>query len=241
MSNENTELKTQFGKLGMYLVDQAKEKIKELNQQILFRKAEIKKKYREKEVKNSKNLRNEFIVEYDHILNANFSTTILKTKEKILKFKNQIVSSFIKDLHQELVKKIKTNYSNYTAYIFENIVTLNKDLKNKKNTVFYFNSRDVSPFTEERKKIEQIVEEKVAIKEDPKIDIGGFKIELSEKKIAFNYTLKNIIQDNYSIIETKFASLIADSEIKDIQNKFEQYINEQKKKKEDILVEYDRI
>lgn len=241
MTTEDKDLKSQFGKLGMYLIEEAKVKIKDLNQQILFQKAEIKKKYRERETKNSKDLRNKFISDYNNILNTNLSTTILESKEKVLKLKNKIINNFINDLYIELQKRIESKFSEYNDYILESIENIKNRIKDPKDTLLYFNSRDFNFFNNQLKKIESIISKGVQIKEDPKIKIGGFKLEQIQEGISFNYTLDNMIQKNYSIIETKFPSIIADSDIKKLQTEFEEFINYKKKKKEDILVAYDRI
>jgi hypothetical protein len=59
--SENRDLKERFGHLGMYLIEKAQEEIKNLNQQILFQKAEIKKRYRERTEDRSEKLRNQLI------------------------------------------------------------------------------------------------------------------------------------------------------------------------------------
>jgi vacuolar-type H+-ATPase subunit E/Vma4 len=238
MTNQKRKLRAQFGKLGMYLVDQAKDKIKELNQQTLFRKGEIKKKYREREERKSKELRKKFIDDYNHILNTNLSTAILNSKDKLLEFKNKIIKDFINDLHIELEQRINKNYSEYQDFIFNSIKSIKNNINEPENVRIYFNSRDIKNF---KRKIGDIIGGGTNIKEDPTIEIGGFKIEQIRQQISFNYTLDNIIQENYSVIETKFAAIITDSEIKELQTEFEEYISEKKKKREDILVEYDRI
>jgi vacuolar-type H+-ATPase subunit E/Vma4 len=241
MAEENKQLKSRIGKLGMYLIDQARNKIKDLNQQILFRKGEIKKKYRELEEKKSKNLRNEFIVDYNHILNTNLSSTLLDSKEKVLTFKNRIISNFINDLYAELENRIKNNYSDYQSYIIKQIEEIKSEVDNPHEIIIYFNSRDFKFFKNSVNKIENIIGRGFKIEEDPKIEIGGFKLENAKQKILFNYTLESVIQKNYSMIETKFTSIIADSKIKDLQTEFEEFINQKKKDREEILVEYDRI
>jgi hypothetical protein len=105
----------------------------------------------------------------------------------------------------------------------------------------YFNSRDLKFFKQNQKKIESTIKKDVKIKEDTSIELGGYILELMDKNISFNFTLKNIIQKNFSLIESKFTSIIADSKIKEVQNEFEHSINQKKKKREDILIEFDRI
>jgi len=241
LSSEQEDVKNKIGKLGMYLIDQAKEKIKELNQQILFRKAEIKKKYREQEVKKSKKLRKKFTNQYEQKLNTNLSTTLLSSKDKLLDLKNELIKDFKNTLRDNLKHRIEDRYSNYVQYILENI----KRIKNKINTShklnIYLHERDLKYFKQNKEKLTKIFNGQVELKHSPEIDVGGFKLEQIQEDIIYNYTLENVIEKHYTILEQKVSEQIKDSEIKTIHTDFEEFINEKKEQMEDILIRYDRI
>lgn len=241
MSSEQEDVKTKIGKLGMYLIDQAKEKIKELNQQILFRKAEIKKKYREQEIKKSKKLRKKFTNQYEQKLNTNLSTTLLSSKDKLLELKNELIKDFQNTLRENLRRRIEDRYSDYIQYILENI----RQIKNKINTShklnIYLHERDLQYFKQNIDRITNIFNGHVQLKLSPEIDVGGFKLEQIQENIIYNYTIENVIEKHYTILEQKVSEQIKDSEIKTVHSDFEEFINEKKEQMEDILIRYDRI
>lgn len=241
MSSEQEDVKTKIGKLGMYLIDQAKEKIKELNQQILFRKAEIKKKYREQEIKKSKKLRKKFTNQYEQKLNTNLSTTLLSSKDKLLDLKNELIRDFQNTLRDNLRRRIEDRYSDYVQYILENI----RQIKNKINTShklnIYLHERDLQYFKQNIDQITNIFNGRVQLKPSPEIDVGGFKLEQIQEDIMYNYTIENVIEKHYTILEQKVSEQIKDSEIKTVHSDFEAFVNEKKEQMEDILIRYDRI
>ena len=241
MPSDEIDLKKRIGKLGMYLIEQAKERIKELNQQILFQKAEIKKKFRKEEIKKSKELRQEFIEEYDHQLNTTMSSTLLDSKEKLLDLKNKLIEDYKNELRGKIIQRINDGYSNYINYILDLMKNIEKQIEASHRSVIYFNSRDFSYFSDHLDKVKDTLGNNVELNESPKIDIGGFRLEQVEEGIIFNYTIENTISKHYKMIEKQISNQITDSEIKDLQSEFESFINQKKEKKEDILIKYDRI
>lgn len=241
MSNDKKDLKERVGKLGMYLIDQAKEKIKELNQQILFRKAEIKKQYREEEIKKSKELREEFINKYEQQLNTNLSTTLLSSKEKLLDLKNELIKDFRNSLRGEVSSRIEDQYSNYIQYLLENMKEVENKVDSSQNVNVFFNERDLRHFSQNADEIYNIFGNDVALKESQDIDVGGFKLELIQEDIIYNYSIDKIIDKNHSLLEKKISEQLKDSEIKNIRSEFEEFINNKKQEMEDILIKYDRI
>lgn len=225
----------------MHLIEQAKDKIKDLNQEMLFRRAEIKKRYRNRLDSKSSQIREQFIEDYNNILNTNLSSTLLESKDRILDLKNNLIKIFIEDLRDEIEKRIQKNYEGYVQYI----LNLFRSIKDKdsipKISILYFNERDAEYFSSDVKKITNILNKEFEIKETSKVKIGGFILEQIEGEISFDYTIDNIIEDNYSLIEMQFSDVIKDTEIKKLQSEFEDFINDKKKKIEEFLINYDRI
>jgi len=241
ISDKKINLKSQFGKLGMHLINQAKDKIKDLNQEMLFRKAEIKKRYRNRLDSKSNQIRKGFIEDYNNSLNKNLSSTLLESKERILDLKNNLIKLFIKDLREEIKKKIKNNYEGYVEYLLDIIDTIKNKENLPKNSILYFNERDMDYFRKNIEKIKNIVNNEFQIKKELKIEIGGFILEQDDGEISFDYTIDNTIEENYSKIEMNFSNIIIDTEIKKLQKEFEEFVNQKKKSIGDYLIDYDRI
>ncbi|MFX1310408.1 MAG: V-type ATP synthase subunit E family protein, partial [Promethearchaeota archaeon] len=136
-------------------MEQAKDEIKLLDQQTLFQIAEIKKRYRERIDESSSKIKTNFIETYNKRLNNALSSTLLKIKEETLDVKNELISNLVKDLNNELEKKIKNNYSNYINFlleIFESIIHL---IDKPPEIVINFNSRDYEYFIKNFDKIQK--------------------------------------------------------------------------------------
>ncbi len=241
ISDKKINLKSQFGKLGMHLIDQAKDKIKDLNQEMLFRKAEIKKRYRNRLDLKSDQIRKGFIEDYNNSLNKNLSSTLLESKERILELKNNLIKLFIKDLREEIKKRINSNYKGYVQYLLDIIDNIKNKDNLPKNSILYFNERDMDYFRKNIEKIKNIVNNEFQIKKELKIEIGGFILEQDDGEISFDYTIDNTIEENYSKIEMNFSNIIKDTEIKKLQKEFEEFVNQKKKNIGDYLIDYDRI
>ncbi|MFO7796462.1 MAG: V-type ATP synthase subunit E [Promethearchaeati archaeon] len=225
----------------MHLIDQAKDKIKDLNQEMLFRKAEIKKRYRNRLDLKSDQIRKGFIEDYNNSLNKNLSSTLLESKERILELKNNLIKLFIKDLREEIKKRINSNYKGYVQYLLDIIDNIKNKDNLPKNSILYFNERDMDYFRKNIEKIKNIVNNEFQIKKELKIEIGGFILEQDDGEISFDYTIDNTIEENYSKIEMNFSNIIKDTEIKKLQKEFEEFVNQKKKNIGDYLIDYDRI
>ncbi len=241
MSSEKEDLKAQVGKLGLYLIEQAKERIKELNQQILFRKAEIKKKYREQEIQKSKNLRAEFIDKYEKKLNTNLSATLLASKQELLDLKNNLIKNFKDAIRRETLQSIDKRYSNYINYLLKTMMEIKEKVKSSESLVINLNLRDFNYFSTHISKVKNIFGEKVVIKESSGIDVGGFKLEMPQEEIIYNYSLENTLNKNFDLLEQKISNQVKDARIKDEQDGFEKFVEEIREKMEDTLIIYDRI
>jgi vacuolar-type H+-ATPase subunit E/Vma4 len=239
--SENRDLKERFGHLGMYLIEKAQEEIKNLNQQILFQKAEIKKRYRERTEDRSEKLRNQFIKAYNQKINNQLTESILYSKDRVLKLKNQLVNRLIKELVKDLEQKIDSNYSNYINYLQNSLEKNKRIFEYILEPILTFTPRDYEYFSENKKKINSILNKSIKIKESNKEFLGGYIIESEVDEISYNYTFGEIIQDKMSIVEKVLVSVISESDVKDLQVKFEKFTDDQKEKIEEYLIEYDGI
>lgn len=207
----------------------------------MFQKADIENKYREKNVENSLKIRNQYIEEYNQYLNNSLSTTLLKIKERFLNLKNRLVKELTNDLYQLIKDKINTNYDNYIKFLLEIIKKNTYNLDKYQEITIFFNSKDYNYFSKNLDKIQNLFNNSVEIKKNDTEIIGGFKILLIEGRLNYDYSISNLIDKNSTYIEMEFSKIVSDSEIKEIEHKFEDFIRNQKLRITEYLKEYDRI
>ena len=239
--SEEKDLKERFGNLGLYLVEKAKEEIKEINRQNLFQKAEIRKRYIDRSNESSSRIRRHFIEIYKQYLNSKLSKTLIDSKEEVLKIKNQLVEKLKNFIKNYLKEKIEISYSNYINFLIDKIKQ-NKDfIDQPPKIIIIFNSKDFNYFNENPNELKNLFKNSIELKKDSHQSIGGFKVILANGEISFNYSVDDIINENLSIIQQEFSNIISDSEIKEIESNFENFIQNQKKSIKQYLENYDRI
>jgi vacuolar-type H+-ATPase subunit E/Vma4 len=234
-------LKKQYGNLGFYLIEKAQKEINEFNRQTLFQKAEIKKRYLERSQDRSIKLREQFIENYDQFLNQFLSSTLLEGKEKFLNLKNTLIKTLKIRLFNHIKNNIDNNYLNYIEFLL-NIVKKIKNTVDKPQAIeLIFNSRDYGYFLENSEKIQDQFKNPVEINKDQLEFIGGIKISLGSGLISYDYTIDNLINKKSSFIQIEISKIIDDSEIKEIENEFNIFIQNQKSKIKEYLKQYDQI
>jgi vacuolar-type H+-ATPase subunit E/Vma4 len=227
--------------LGLYLIDKAQNEIKELNQKTLFQKAEIKKRFLERTDERSLRLKNHFIENYEQFLNQSLSTTLLKGKEKFLKVKNNLISNLKTNLINEIKKKLKEKYPLYIKYLLDSVKRIKNTIDKPQEIELIFNTKDYNYFIKNFDKILEIFSNPIEINEDRYDFIGGFKISLVGGVISYDYTIDNLIDKNSSFIQMEIAKILNDTEIKKIEKEYEDFIELQKKRITEYLVQYDQI
>ena len=169
------------------------------------------------------------------------SKTLLETKEDILKVKNQLVENLKNIIKDHLKKKIEKSHSNYINFLI-NQMERNKNFIDKPpKIVIFFNSKDFDYFKKNINKLKNLFKNNVEVKKNPEEFIGGFKAILANGNISFDYSVEDILNENLSIIQQEFSSIISESDIKDIESNFENLIQNQKLGIEKYLEKYDRI
>ncbi|MFX1377339.1 MAG: V-type ATP synthase subunit E [Promethearchaeota archaeon] len=233
--------KKQLSNLGRYLIKKAQNEIKELNQKMLFQKAEIKKRFLERSDDRSIKLREHFIENYDQFLNQALSSTLLSGKEKFLSTKNNLIKKLKESLFKLIRKKIEKNYALYISYLLDSIENVNTTIDKPQDIELIFNNRDYNYFIKHFDKIVDLFKNPIEINEDKRDFIGGFKVSLIGGTIFYDYTIDNLINKNSSFIQMEISKIINDSEIKEIEIEFEKFIKNQKKLITEFLVKYDQI
>ena len=234
-------MKDRFSNLGLYLIDKAEKEIKELNQKTLFQKAEIKKRFLERSNERSLRLRNHFNENYEQFLNQSLSTTLLKGKEKFLYLKNQLISTLKTTLINLIKTELDKKYSTYIEYLLNSITKIKKTIDKSQDIELILNHKDYNYFIKNFDKILDIFKNPVEINEDRYDFIGGFKISLVGGAISYDYTIDNLIDKNSSFIQMEIAKILNDTEIKNVEKEYEEFIEEQKKRITEYLIKYDQI
>jgi len=212
-----------------------------LNQKTLFQKAEIKKRFFERSQERSLRLKDHLIETYEQFLNQSLSSTLLKGKEKFLGVKNNLIKELKVSLFIVIKNKIKKNYSGYINYLLKSIEKVKNTIDNPQEIEIIFNSNDYNYFIKNFDKIVDLFKNPVEINKDPRDFIGGFKISLTGGTISYDYTIDNLINKASSFIQMEIAKIVNDSEIKEIEKEFVNFINKHKEKITEYLKLYEQI
>ena len=146
-------------------------------------------------------------------------------------------TTLINLINVELEKK----YSAYIKYLLNSITKITKSIDKPQEIELIFNHKDYNYFIKNFDKILDIFKNPVEINEDRYDFIGGFKISLVGGVISYDYTIDNLIDKNSSFIQMEIAKILDDTEIKETEKQYEEFIEEQKKKITEYLVQYDQI
>ena len=223
------------------MIEKAQKEIKDLNQQTLFQKAEIKKRYMDKTLERSSKIRKRFAKNYSNYLNQSLSYTLLKGKETVLNLKNKLINELKTILNSLISEKINKHYANYINYLINSLKSVKLSLKKHQEIELLLNSKDFDYFLKNYSKIENLFEVPVEIHEDKMDFIGGFKVILGGGLIYYDYTIENLINKNSVYIQMEISKIIENIEIKSIEDKFDNVIQVQKHKITEVLRTYDQI
>jgi len=234
-------MKERFGKLSLYLINQAEKEIKKINQQTLFQMAEVRKKARERTSESSLKMKEHFNETYNKLLNNSLSSYLLKIKEEVLKSKNELMLELISDLTDLIKDKIKNNYSNYINLLLKNLENIKHFVDKPPEIIIHLNSIDFKHFSNNIGKIESIFKNKVSLIKSKEEFTGGFKCVLMTGHLSYDHTIENQLKKSTSIIEIEFSKIFSDSEpdIKALENNYIQFIKNQKLAVNEYLKKYD--
>jgi len=234
-------MKEKFGKLGLYLIDQAENEIKKINQQTLFQMAEVRKKARERTSESSLKMKAHFNETYNKLLNNSLSSYLLKIKEEVLKSKNKLMLELISDLTDLVKDKIKNNYSSYISFLLKNLENIKHLVDKPPEIIIHLNPIDFKYFSNNMGKIEGILKNKVNLIKSKEEITGGFKCVILNGHLSYDYTIENQLKKSTSIIEIEFSKIFSDSEpdIRALENNYIQFIQNQKLAINEYLKKYE--
>jgi len=237
--SEETDLKKAVGALGIYMIDKAQQEIKEIHRRTLFQKAEIRKEYLEKKIEGSNKIKTIFIETYTQFFNNNLTSALLKSKEKIISLKNELLNDLKFKIYERIKDKINNNYSAYIAFFLKFMHSIKNDIDNKGDIVILLNPKDYNYFSKDLNKIEKNFKNSVIVKQDSKEIIGGFKVNLPQVLISYDYTLETLINKNYVDIEIEFSKLISDLSYKELDDSLVKFIQLKKNDIEEYIKNYE--
>jgi vacuolar-type H+-ATPase subunit E/Vma4 len=238
---EERQFKESFKNLALAMIENAKNEIKDINEQTLYQRAELKKRYIEENKDISQKIRNNFIDTYNRLLNQSISSMLLSSRKSLLNLKNKLINELKDSIFNVLLEKINNNYSIYIDYVLNMINSISYNFDKSVEIEILLNERDYDYFIKNTDKLKSIIKNDIAISNANKDFAGGFKILLSHGKISYNYTLKNIINKNSTLIQVEISKIVDDSSIREIEKNFEEFIENQKLKIEQFLRNYDNI
>jgi vacuolar-type H+-ATPase subunit E/Vma4 len=208
---------------------------------MLLQKAEIKKRQIERNLENTKRLRDQFIETYNQFLNNTLSQTLLNIKESVLNLKKKLIKELKINLKTLIKEKIYKEYSNYINSLINSIERVSYIIDKPPQITILLNNTDFDYFNKNFEKIQNIFKNKVGITKTTTDFIGGFKVITPNEDILYDYSIDNLINKNSSLIEIEFSKFFSESEIKRLEKNFEQFIQKKKIEIEELLKEYDRI
>jgi vacuolar-type H+-ATPase subunit E/Vma4 len=144
-------------------------------------------------------------------------------------------------LFNRIKDKIKNNYLKYIQFLLRNIKNIKTTIDKPQAIELIFNSNDYDYFLKNSEKIQDLFKNPVEINKDRIDFIGGFKISLRGGLISYDYTIDNLINKKYNFIQIEIAKIVNDQEIKEIENEFSLFIQNQKAKIVEYLKQYDQI
>ncbi len=158
-----------------------------------------------------------------------------------MNLKNSLIKTLKNSLLNHIKKKIEDNYLGYLEFLFNNIKNVKMTIDKPQAIEIIFNSKDYNYFIKNPERIQDQFKNLVEINKDHKDFIGGFKISLGSGLISYDYTIDNLIDKKSSFIQREISKIVNDSEIKEIENKFNIFIQNQKSKINKYLKQYDQI
>jgi len=225
--------------LGLYLIEKAKEKVKEINQTTLFQKAEIKKNFLKRIEAGSLKIKNQFLENYNQFLNNSFSELLTKTNDDVLLLKNRLLKILRNGLEQNIRSKISENYTNYIKYFIDTIKNVNFEIDKPPTVFIILNSEDYNYFKTNFKKIQGLFKNKVEIINSDYEFIGGFKVISTDKTVLYDYTIDYLLTKNSTLIEKEFLVVFSEKEIKKLQFNYEKFIQKKRLDIKEYIKEYD--
>ncbi|MFX1497596.1 MAG: hypothetical protein ACFFBH_08730 [Promethearchaeota archaeon] len=206
MEDSNFNLKKEFGKLGLYLVENAENEIKEIERKQVLLNSSLKKRKNERieQILNKK--KKQFKDLYISEINESTVSILLDVKNQLLDLKNKLIFNFKNDFKKEIALKISKNYDQYINYLIKIIKEKVEDLKIHKKTIFILNSGDYNYLNNHKGLLQSLQIDNYELKKSEKEYIGGYMLKIPEESFILNFMLENQI----NLKTNEFESLLTD-------------------------------
>lgn len=145
------------------------------------------------------------------------------------------------DLKQLLIERIKNNYSSYLKFLITTISEIKPLVDKPPEVVISLNSRDYEYFLKNFDQLQNIFKNQVTLNTRKEDFIGGFRISQISNKISYDFSIANLMNRKRSVIEIEFSKIFSDvySEIEEIIQNYEKFIQDQKLALKEYLKDYD--
>ncbi len=240
MNEKDLDLNKSFGKIGIFLMEKAQKEVNKFLENSEKLKTELEIKLLKSIDKRKVRMRQEFINQYNEIINKFKSDSILKLRESFLERKNEIIDIFKTFLLDSIRKDIVANIKKYHEFLGVKYKEMMPMIK-EEATLLSFNKRDYDFFKKNPESLKKIFLKNCQINNKVIQSIGGFVANSKEGLISFDYTLENLINKQIDFINFEFEKLFEKLEIDKIEFECENKIEELKQKILRFLEEFDKI
>ena len=228
MEENDSKLKKEFGNLGLYLVENAENEIKEIERKQVLLNSSLKKRKNERieQILNKK--AKQFKDQYNSQINESTVSVLLDIKNQLLELKNKLITNFKNDFKEEIALKISKNYDQYIKYLLKLMKEKVDDLKVHKKMTFILNSNDYNYLNNHKGLLQSLQIDNYELQKSEKESIGGYILIIPEESFILNYMLENQINLNTNAIESLLTEELSSLEESyyDINEKFEKSIED---------------
>ena len=216
MEKSEFNLKKEFGKLGLYLVENAEDEIKEIERKQVLLNSSLKKRKNERieQILNKK--KKQFKDQYNSSINESTVSILLDVKNQLLKLKNKLIINLKNDFKEELALKISKNYDQYINYLIKTLKEKIDDLKvRKKKISIILNSDDYNYLNNHKGLLQSLEVENYELKKSESESIGGYILKIPEESFILNFMLENQIN-----LETNAFESLLTNELSSLEETF---------------------
>jgi len=228
MEERDSKLKKELGNLGLYLVENAENEIKEIERKQVLLNSSLKKRKNERieQILNKK--AKQFKDQYNSQINESTVSVLLDIKNQLLELKNKLITNFKNDFKEEIALKISKNYDQYIKYLLKLMKEKVDDLKVHKKMTFILNSNDYNYLNNHKGLLQSLQIDNYELQKSEKESIGGYILIIPEESFILNYMLENQINLNTNAIESLLTEELSSLEESyyDINEKFEKSIED---------------
>ena len=243
MEQNELKEKKEFGNLGLYLVENAEDEIKEIERKQVLLNSSLKKRKNERieQILNKKV--KQFKDQYNSQINESTVSILLDVKNQLLNLKNKLIFNFKNDFKEELALKISKNYDQYINYLLKIIKEEVDNLKVPNKMKLILNSNDYDYLNNHKELLQSLQIDNYELQKSEKDSIGGYILVIPEESFILNYMLENQINLKTNAFESLLTRELSPLEESyyDINDKFEKSIEAIRNKIQNYLEKLEEL